>query len=81
MSRYRRVRSHGRHVERICAVARSSASATTFVAGTTMLATNTITASPHEPVFHRYTMPERMVSLWWAESCVRSMTGSTFAGT
>jgi len=48
--------------------------------GTTMLAVNTIAASPHEPRSHRNFTPDRMVSARRSGNCSVYMIVSAFAG-
>src|SRR5829696_4709773 len=50
---YSRERNCGRHADFSCTEMARNVSTTSLVIGTTMLATNTIVAVAHEPVFHR----------------------------
>ena len=62
VSRYSRVRSRGRQVDLRCTVRRRKLRMSSFITGMTMLATNTIMASPHMPSSIRCSTPLRMVS-------------------
>jgi len=76
-----RARQWRRQRERCRTVSSSSESEPSFANGTMMLATNTITASPSDPVRQRWSTPERMVSVCEPKSEPVCSTGRMLAGT